>query len=69
MKKNVYTYHMKTLGLAWLGVRWPPRTPYIEFNIKGRPLLNPCTCYPLTPDDLIHSAMPSNTEIGHSFCE
>ena len=31
MKKNVYTYHMKTLGSQWLSVH--DHTPYIEFKI------------------------------------
>ena len=42
--------------------------PISSLNYKERPSLNLCTCYPLTPGDLIHSAMRSNTEIVHSFC-
>ena len=41
---------------------------YTIHKIEGRLSLNLCTCYPLTPGDLIQSAMCSHSKIVHSFC-
>ena len=64
--KMQYTLKYKNtwfkLGLA-SGDRHVHRT--WNFKYEGRPSVNLCTCYPLTPGDLIHSAMCSNTEIVH----
>ena len=51
VKKNVYTYLIKILGLRTATPL--VTTTYIEFKYKARPYLHLCTCNPLTPRELI----------------
>ena len=68
MMKNVYAYHIKTIGLkaARLSVRATYTINSLKY-IKGIPSLNLCTCYRLMPGDLIHPTMHRYTEVVQPF--